>query len=124
MTGVRLVGGRRLRATLKAAGDDLSDLRAAHTEAARIAAAAAAALAPVRSGRLRADVRSSGTKTAGIVRVGRASLPYAGPIHWGWPARGITAQPFVSEGGTSSEGTWRPVYESALDSAIRKVEGR
>jgi hypothetical protein len=33
-------------------------------------------------------------QTAAVVRAGRASVPYAGPIHWGWPSRHITAQPF------------------------------
>lgn len=121
---VQVEGAARLRRTLRQAGDDLGDLKAAHAAAAQIAATASAALAPRASGRLAATIRSSGTKTAGTLRAGRAAVPYAGPIHWGWPRRSITAQPFLSDGATSSQGRWLPVYERAVDGAIQKVEGR
>ena len=121
--GLRVEGGRQLRATLRAAGSDLSDLKAAHREAAAIAANTSAALAPFRTGRLKASVRSSGTLSAGIVRAGRAAVPYAPVIHWGWAAKGITAQPFVSYGAQSSEGTWLPVYQHAVNNALERVHG-
>lgn len=120
---VRIEGGARLRRTLRAAGDDLSDLKAAHTAAAATAASGARGLVPTRTGRLAGSIRSSGTNSAGIVRAGRASIPYAGPIHWGWPARRIAAQPFLSDGATNTEPAWLPVYTAALDAALSKVEG-
>lgn len=119
---VRVEGAARLRRTLRQAGDDLGSLKAAHTKAAKIAADAVnAPRGP--SGRLASSVRSSGTKTAGILRAGRASVPYAGPIHWGWPRRGIRANPFLSEGAQNSESQWLPVYEGAVDDAINQVKG-
>ena len=121
--GLHVEGGRRLRATLKAAGSDLSELRAAHRAAAQIAETASASIAPFRTGRLKASIRSSGTKTAGIIRAGRASVPYAGPIHWGWASRGISPQPFISLGAQASEPIWLPVYEHAVDEALAGVEG-
>lgn len=120
---VRVEGGRELRRTLRQAGDDLQGLKDAHAEAARIAATASADLAPRRTGRLAATIRSSGTKTAGIVRAGRAAVPYAGAIHWGWPARNITANPFISQGARDSEGRWIRVYEDAVATALQKVKG-
>mgnify|MGYP001417864432 CR=1 FL=1 len=30
------------------------------------------------------------------VRAGTAAFPYAGPIHYGWPARNIAPQPFLT----------------------------
>lgn len=114
-------GGRQLRRTLKAAGVDLNDLKAAHAEAARIAEQAVKA--PRRSGRLAGSVRSAGTKTAGILRAGRASVPYAGVIHWGWPRRGIPARPFLSEAAQSSEPRWLPVYQRHVDKALDQVKG-
>lgn len=121
--GVQVEGGRALRRSLRAAGDDLSDLKDAHTESARIAAGAAQVRVPVRTGRLRATVRSSGTLSAGVIRAGRASVPYANPIHWGWPARHITAQPFASHGAQASQPQWVPVFEAALHRALQKVHG-
>lgn len=120
---VTVEGARRLRATLRRAGEDFKDLKDAHAKAAAIAAEASAALAPVREGKLRETIRSSGTKTAGIIRAGYASVPYAPPIHWGWPARSITAQPFLSDGARDSEGRWLPVYMRTVDGIINRVEG-
>lgn len=120
---VRVEGAARLRRTLREAGDDLADMKAAHKRAAQIAANASADLAPKRSGRLADTIRSSGTKTAGTIRAGRASVPYANPIHWGWFRRGIQPQPFLSRGARDSEGRWIREYEDYLDTALEKVEG-
>lgn len=121
--GIKVDGARQLRKTLREAGDDLADLKAAHAAAAEIAARASAALAPSRSGALKASIRSSGTKTAGVVRAGKKAVPYAGPIHWGWFKRGIKPNLFISRGAQDSEGRWLPVYEQAVHTAIEKVEG-
>lgn len=121
--GIKVEGAARLRRTLRQAGDDLGDLKSAHAEAANIAAEASASLAPKRTGTLAQTIRGAGTKTAGVLRAGYASVPYAGPIHWGWPARNISPQPFLSDGATSSQGRWLPVYRDAVDDAVRKVRG-
>lgn len=121
--GVKVEGARRLRRTLRQAGDDLGEMREAHATAARIAARASKALAPRLTGTLASTVRGAGTKTAAVMRAGFTKVPYAGPIHWGWPSRGIPAQPFMSDGARQSEGQWLPFYEAAIDDAIRKVRG-
>ena len=120
---VQVQGAAQLRASLRRAGSDLGDLRALHATAAAIAAQASAALTPARSGALRASVRSSGTKTAGILRAGRASVPYAGPIHWGWPRRGIRPSLFLSQGAQDSEGAWLPVYRQGVDHIVERIHG-
>lgn len=131
---VQVIGARQLRKTLKAAGEDLTDLKAAHRQAAEIAAKASAALAPVgKTGQLRRSVRASGTTTAGIIRAGKKSVPYANAIHWGrkwWPnkqnARHVASfwgRPFLSDGAQNSEGQWLPIYERTVEGAIERVEG-
>lgn len=120
---VEVEGVRELRRTLRAAGDDLSDLKAANLAAAEIAADAARGRAPVLTGALAGDIRAAGTKTAGIIRAGRKRIPYAGAIHWGWPARGITARPYLADGAKASESVWVPLYQRALDDALEKVKG-
>lgn len=121
---VQIDGARELRRTLRAAGDDLEDLKAANQAAAEVAAAAARGRAPVLTGRLSSDIRASGTKTAGIIRAGRKKIPYAGPIHWGWPARGIAARPYLTEGAQSTESVWVPMYQKLMDDALQKVKGK
>ncbi len=122
-TQVKVIGAARLRRTLRAAGDDLSDLKAVHQQVGGIVAERARALVPRRSGALGASIRASRGATAAIVRAGSGSVPYAGPIHWGWPARNIAAQPFLSDGATSTESRWMNVYEAAIAAALAKVEG-
>lgn len=121
---VQVDGARELRRTLRAAGDDLEDLKAANLQAAQIAATAARARAPRLTGQLAGDIRASGTKTAGTIRAGRKKIPYAGPIHWGWPARGIEARPYITEGAQATESIWVPLYQELMDEALAKVKGK
>ncbi len=117
-------GFQKLRKSLRAAGDDLSDLRETNRQVAAIAAEGARSEVPVRSGRLKANIRSSGTKTAAIVRAGNNSnLKYAGPVHWGWKARHITAQPFASKGAQRTEPAWQVLYQEAIDASLDKIKG-
>lgn len=120
---VQVDGVRELRRTLRQAGDDLADMKAANQAAADIAAAAAKSRAPRRSGALAGDIRASGTKTAGIVRAGRARLPYAGPIHWGWPAHNITANPYLTDAAQATEPVWVPLYMKHIEQQLDKVKG-
>jgi hypothetical protein len=119
--GVRVTGGRKLRRALNDAGIGITELKEAHRQAAAIVEAAAKSRAPVRSGALQRSLRSSGTNTAGIVRAGSGKVPYANPIHWGWPARNIRPNPFVAEAAGQSEHRWLTVYMAALDAAIDKI---
>jgi hypothetical protein len=54
---------------------------------------------------------------------GRASVPYAGPIHWGWPARNISANPFLSNAAVESQPRWLTGYDSDLKKIVAKVSG-
>jgi hypothetical protein len=122
--GIQVNGLSNLRRTLRQAGDDLGDLKDANARAAAIAASAAERRAPVITGALERSVRSSGTKTAGIIRAGNArAVPYANPIHWGWFSHHIKPNPFLSLGAQESQPLWVPIYEKALDEAVQKVSG-
>jgi hypothetical protein len=120
---VEVEGLRQLRRSLKAAGLSLQDLKDAHAQVAQLVVRAAAPRAPRRTGRLVATDRAAGTQTAAIVRAGRASVPYAGPIHWGWPARHIPAQPWLYDAAVQSREEWTGLYLHALEDIIDKVEG-
>lgn len=126
--GVTIEGARQLRRTLKEAGDDLTELKEVNRAAAEIAANRAKTWAPRTSGRLAGTVRSSGTKTAGIVRAGnnrktKAGVPYANPIHWGWPSRNIKANPFLSYSAQATEPRWIKLYENYIEKALSQVRG-
>jgi hypothetical protein len=121
--GIRVEGAANLRRTMRKAGEDLGALQAAHAAAGAIAGRRAQADAPKRSGRLASNVRWSGTKTAAVIRVGGARVPYAGPIHWGWPRRHISAHPFVTDAAVATESQWSAVYQAAVERILGRVKG-
>lgn len=120
---VRVQGAPRLRRALKQAAGDVDDLKAAHAAVAALVASTAASRAPRRSGALAASVRGNRAASRATVAAGGARLPYAGPIHYGWPARGIDAQPFISDAAQRTEAVWLPLYTRAIDQAVDKVRG-
>jgi hypothetical protein len=77
--------------------DSRNDMKETHRRAGQIVVDGAARLVPVRSGALLASLKSAPTQRQGRVRVGSAAVPYAGPIHFGWPARNIQPNPFIYE---------------------------
>lgn len=117
---IRVEGLGRLVQTLNAAGAELTDLRSTNLLAAGIVARRGSATAPRRSGRLAGSFSATATRKAGHV-VSR--LPYAAPIHWGWPTHHVTARPFLSMAAQSTETLWVPLYETATNKAINKIEG-
>lgn len=123
MTGpvVKVEGMRRLRRELKRAGVDLSDLRDVNLQAAQTVAGAV--LPPRRTGRLAGSIRPGASRTAGVVRAGGARIPYAGPIHWGWPAHRIEAQPFLVDAAQRTEPTWVEQYMTELDRVLANIAG-
>jgi hypothetical protein len=120
---MRVEGARTLRKTLKAAGLSVDDLKAAHRAVAELVARAAHPAAPRRTGRLDQSVRTSGTQAAAIVRAGRAAVPYANPVHWGWPSHHIKANPWIQEAADRTEPAWSGLYLSALDAIVQTIEG-
>jgi hypothetical protein len=120
---LRVDGAKQLRASLKAAGVKLDDLKAAHLAVAQLVHRAAQPQAPVRTGRLAASERPAGTQSAAIVRAGSKAVPYAGPIHWGWPKKHIVAQPWIYEAAGRTEVAWLGQYLHAIEAVIATVEG-
>jgi hypothetical protein len=124
---VEVQGLRTLRRTLKEAGHSLDhEFRDAHKAVADIVVRAARPRTPVgpdAGGHMRDDIRGAGQAAAAVVRVGRASRPYPGVIHWGWPARHIPAQPWLYDAAVASQQQWTGTYLSALEKIIDAVEG-
>lgn len=124
---VRIDGARRLRQTLRRAGADMRQLRDANREVAGIVVSAAGARVPHgATGKLAASVRPGATQTAAIARAGNnrsGGVPYANPIHWGWYARHIRSQPFLSLAAQASEPTWWGVLTDRLETIIDSVQG-
>ena len=118
-TGIECPGGDNLARPLGQAGDQLMDMDRANDQAGSIIAHAASGRAPVVSGYLRSTIHAS---TAGnTVTVGSDAI-YAGPIHWGWAARNIAANPFLTDAVAETEGRWSEAYVSEVDRIVDTVE--
>lgn len=80
---------------------------------------------PVVSGRLRQSGRSSGTKTAGVVRYGRAAVPWAGPVHFGQASRPqggyVLPNPFLYDAVDSRRQQVFDVYNEHLEKLGRQL---
>lgn len=114
-------GMRDVRRTLKALGDDLADLKDANAAVATLVAQAAAAQAPRRSGRLAASLRGNRAVATARVLGGSAEVPYAAPVHWGWPARGIEPNPFAVRAAEQTQPVWLAVYAHDVERVVARL---
>lgn len=92
---IKATGVKELRRELRKMGNDLEDLKALNLDVATLVSDRAKDIVPRRTGTLADTIRPAGTKTAGRVRAGFKRVPYAGVIHFGFPARRIEPQPFL-----------------------------
>jgi Bacteriophage protein of unknown function (DUF646). len=119
-----VVGQKRFVQTMRKAGADMKELKDVNRQAADIALPAVRSLAPRgKTGRLVSSVRAGATQKAGVIRAGRKSVPYAGVINYGWPARRIKPRLFVNNGVASTEGAWQRLYKQFIDRTMSQVKG-
>jgi hypothetical protein len=119
---VQVTGAKELRAALRRAGADVKDMTRINKSVAEIVAADARQKAPARSGRLRKSIRAGGRQSAGYVSAGRSrTVPYAGPIHYGWPARNIESQPFLLDAMGAKEGEVIRQYQDHIADLVIRV---
>ena len=117
----QIEGLKEVNAALRSMSKDTrDDMKATHKKAAAIVIAGAKRFVPVRTGRLAASIRDGSTQRMGRVRVGSASVPYAGPIHFGWPARSIKPQPFIYDALDGRRDEVVKVYVQRIDSLTVK----
>lgn len=90
-------------AALKAIGVPIEAIREANEAIGALVVRSARNIAPVKTGKLRNTIKMSKATTSVKVRAGMKSVPYAGPIHWGWFYdrngffyRNIKPNPFMS----------------------------
>lgn len=121
---VEVEGINRLARTLRAAGEDLGDLREAHRHAAQYVMPMAVSTSPARTYELRSTIRVSATPRAGVVKAGSRAAPYSEVVHYGDPHRNIRAQPWLTRAAQVTEPVWIGTYERELQQALLKVKGK
>jgi hypothetical protein len=117
---VRIVGLNQFRASLKKAGVDMADMKRANQAAAETVAKAGAERAPRISGTLAGSLRPR--KQVARARV-ESLLIYAPVIHWGWPARNIEPQKFLTEAADATQPEWLAQYEQELQRIVDGIHG-
>lgn len=117
---VEVTGLRECVKALKDLGDDLSDLKEANGTLGREIASRASALAPVRSGRLAASIKSNKAAKKVQIKAGSARVPYAGVIEYGWAARNIRPQPYLRKAAFENKNYIKDKYEENIKDVIRK----
>lgn len=120
-------------AVLRRYGDEAKrDIKDVNKDAAKLVEKRAKRLVPVQSGALQQSIRSSGQLGKGVVRAGNARVPYANPIHWGWPrpnrkwSKGrvgggpISKTPFLTDALDDERREIVKLYQRELDRLARK----
>jgi phage gpG-like protein len=118
--GVTVVGAAPLRATTLRAAVELERMDTADSRASAYLAQRAKGMAPRVTGRLAGSIRPGRTSDAATVTAGAV---YAGPIHWGWPARNIRAQPFLADALTQGEPTVAAIYLGEVTRIVHTIKG-
>lgn len=135
---VKVTGAKELRKAIRQVEDAAAkkgmqaDLKGAYRTAARAVEVQAKMEAPRRSGRLAGSIKAKGTTTgASIVAGGLKAVPYAGPIHYGWPSRPnrskgwrggpIAANPFLTRAAYGSIDIVKDVLADELQRVLDKV---
>lgn len=119
---VQVKGAKEFRAAMKAAQADLRDLTATNKAAAAVVAKEAINRAPILSGDLAGSIRAKGTRTTGRVLAGSNAIPYAGVIHFGWPAHGISPNPFLYEAADDRTDEVIDVYNARIEDIVKKID--
>jgi hypothetical protein len=118
--GFKVEGLTQVTRALTQIGVEVDDLKDAFAAISAEAAQIAASHAPRKSGRLAGDVRGNRAKSKAVVTAGRAAVPYAGPINYGWPIRGISASGFMQKADQQMQGRAVQMLESEINKVIRE----
>lgn len=117
---MRVEGLNKLVRDLQKLGLEVEDLKEAFGGIAAEGADLASSFAPKRSGRLAASVRGNRAKNKAVVMAGRASVKYAGPINYGWPARNIAASSFMARADVALQPEALQAITDAIEEKIRE----
>lgn len=120
LSGYRVDGLYQVVGALIAIGLEVDDLKSAFSSIADTGAQLAARYAPRRTGALAADIRGNRAKSKAVVTAGRVSVPYAGPINYGWAAHGIEPNGFMQRADADMRPFALKRLEDEINTQIRK----
>lgn len=111
---VEVTGINQTVKALLAAGVELDDLKDVFGDIAKEGARIAASFAPTRTGKLQSSIRGNRAKNKAVVIAGKAKVPYAAAINYGWRKRGIRPSHFMQKADEALAPTLVPRLTAAL----------
>lgn len=120
-SGVRVEGLNKTVRALQGFGVEVQDLKGVFSEISAEGARLASSFAPKHSGRLSGTVRGNKAKNKAVVIAGRARVPYAGAINYGWPKRHIKPALFMQRADAALAPRAVEMLEAGLDRVVRGV---
>jgi hypothetical protein len=119
---IQVDGARELRRALKHLDAGIDDLKDAHRDAGELIAEEGRTLAPYDTGELRGSIRPDRRANGSNVLAGGRRVPYAGPIHFGWPAHNIDPDPFLYDALDNRADEVRAAYAHNVEALVRRVD--
>lgn len=119
---VKVEGLTQTVRALEQLGVEVADLKDVMGEIAAEGARLASSFAPKRSGHLSGTIRGNKAKAKAIVIAGRARVPYAGAINYGWPRRNIRPALFMQRADKALAPRAVQMLEAGLDRVIAKAD--
>lgn len=108
--------------SLQELGIELDDIKDVFADIAAKGADLASSFAPVKSGDLAGSIRGNRAKNKAVVTAGRARVPYAGAINYGWPARNIAPALFLQKADEQISQDAEQMLTEGIDRLIREKE--
>lgn len=126
---VKIEGLSKLQRDLRKLSTDALDLNkeeflATNKSVAEIIIGDSKKFVPVLSGALAETIRNVSTKKSAKVRAGNIGVLYAGPIHFGWPSRGIRPNPFFYDAIDRRRQEVFDTYGNLIDDLTKKYDLR
>jgi hypothetical protein len=130
---IKVEGARELAQALYNARDKelKKELRKVYRQSAQTVVRDARPRVPKRSGRLAKTLKAASSITRGWVTAGSNEVPYAGPIHFGWPSRPNSARdwrggpiapnPFLWDALDARRGEVQDAFEKGVQAVVDKV---
>jgi len=117
---VRVEGLNKVVRDLQKTGVEVADLKDVMSGIAAEGAKFAERFAPKRTGALARTVRGNKAKGKAVVMAGRARVPYAGPINYGWRARNIKPAHFLARADAQLADVAPRMLQEGLDRLIER----
>ena len=117
---VKVRGLREVTRSLKQYAGATDDLKEANANISSKVSKDAIAIAPKSTGTLASTIRGNRAVQKVQLKAGGARVPYAGVIEYGWPARGIEAQPYLRKAAWDNMGYVIQQFDANLEDLKRK----